>query len=263
MIVNVILFIAFVLLVLLYFGMHVFGPSWARVVEWVRGRQEKSDLLIHWGRSRGLRVHEGYTMWHITDRFRANPGKTFFEAEKFMMESDMRTMLEGQSAGRTLWVYPIVGKVFYGSMMGFSRSYVIDVHRQTDHLSGHVIERNQHGNVRVFRGWCMEISTKRIPQNITLTKKFFRAPDMLDTESRDFEKTYDVHGMQDSMVLQLLDPAMMSLILDSGAAAVEISDASLVLYHTAEEPDLEMLEKYYTCGIKIAEQIDRNFPKAS
>lgn len=252
------------ILVILVMGMIVyFSPLRGKLVNrWFRKKRDITSLE-HWAEMHSFTVHQGYTMWNIADRFRANPGKSFFQAEKYMMERDMDVVVDGQIESRRVWVYPIVAKTFPGSAMGFSREYVTGVRREYNRFVGHGAEYNTRGNVRVFSGWCVEISSKHIPQNIILTKKYFVAPDIIDTESRDFEKIYDVHGTQDSMVLQLLDPVLMQQAIDSTAAAIEISDASVVLYYTQEHIPYDVLEAYLQHGLVIAEQVDRNFPKAS
>lgn len=91
-------------------------------------------------------------------------------------------------------------------------------------------------------------------------KKFLGGKDKIDTESITFEKFYQVDVYEGKGTLQLLEPNMMQLIIDSDIAAFEFSDSSVALYYTLYNPDQERLDKMLEYGLKIAEQVNRNFP---
>lgn len=206
-----------------------------------------SSVIKHWAHSHGLKFQETGNPFKQIDRFSANKGKYFFNANVIMNLNDFGHFVEGWIGDRQVWVYEIVGKPFPGSGVGTTRSKSLYPDASTAKVE------------RTFYGWCVEVETHRIPQKILITKKFIAGQDTHDTESRSFEKDYDVSS-EEKNVLQLLDPVMMDLIHRSKVAAVEISDASVVLYYTMPKISYETLDSLLDYGLQIAQQVDRNFP---
>lgn len=212
-----------------------------------------SDLKT-WAEQKGL-VYTATRMRSIIDsRLAANPSKEFFgmrtlarevkspsynlsivSALSSMAQTDPSMIsgpvVQGAIGGRTIWIYPVMGKVL------------------RDSISSHV-----------FSGWCFEFETHKIPIRVLTTRRFLDDYDTLDTESRSFEKLYDINVRREGTALQLLDPVMMELIEHSDISALEFSDSSVALYHTLLPAKQEKLNSYAHWGMKIAEQVDRNFP---
>lgn len=233
------------------FGVAIFGGF----------RHSKDSIPSHWSRRTGLRVFKGINQFRYTDRFSANPSKTYFSAPRIMLPNEETFFAEGKVGGRNLWLYRITGLPFLGSGVGTYRNREISSSDLT--VTGSPLNKQPAvTSERVFYGWCLEIETKKIPQSIMLTRRFIGAKDMLDTESNKFEEKYEISNVKESWVLQLLDPVLMELAHKSNSSAIEISDSSVVLYYTLSEIDFDTLDIMLKDGIKIAEQIDRNFPLA-
>lgn len=221
-----------------------------------------SDHLAKlWAKHHLLSVFTGINTLRYEDRFDANPGKTFFDARKVINSNEQTFFAEGQIQKRHVWLYRITGRPPFGSGLGTTRS------KQTTPAKASFVDvftdnRTETISERVFYGWCLEIETKHIPQTVTITKKFINKEDVLDTESNTFEKKYDISNTTDSLVLQLLDPVLIERVHDSQCSAIEISDASILLYFTLSDITLEVLDALLQNGIHIAEQVDQNFPLA-
>lgn len=212
------------------------------------------NVLKHWADGHGLKFQAaGNQLKHI-DRLTANKGKHFFNAEKVMNWQDDSIFIEGVIKDRKIWIYEIVGKPSFGSGMGTVRSVLLP-----DDAALNAGESRKSKIEKIFYGWCIEVGTHSVPQKVLVTRKFIAGQDTHDTESHSFEDEYNVSS-EEKNILQLLDPVMMDLIHRSKVAAVEISDASVVLYYTLPRIDYEILDSLLEYGIKIAIQVDRNFP---
>ncbi|MFA6908865.1 MAG: hypothetical protein WC289_03170 [Patescibacteria group bacterium] len=241
--------------------------SWSDTIQWVStfvftlivifiayAYLSRKSGAASWAQEQGLTYLNTDCATIIEDRFRASPTKTFFNARTFFqhrphpgrtfsftapLDSESRPVIntipviQGTIGGRDVWVWPISGSLSLASVM----------------------------SNRYFCGWCFEISTHRIPLTAAVTKKFLGHHDTLDTESNSFEKAYNISVKRDGIALQLLDPVMMELIQGADISAIEFSDQSVVLYHTLYPPTRESLAKYLYWGTKIAQQVDRNFPR--
>ena len=84
--------------------------------------------------------------------------------------------------------------------------------------------------------------------------------DEFDTESISFENKYGLNTKREGTVLQLLDPNMIEIFRNNDIPGVEFGDQSLALYIPYCTIKMRDLEKYLLVVIKIAEQVDRNFP---
>jgi hypothetical protein len=225
-------------------------------------KHRADDLPEHWSKKIGLRVYKGENTMRYVDRFSANTGKTFFNAERMIESNEGTFFAEGQINGRQIWVYRLTGTPPPGSGLGTLRNR--QTTRSRDTVLGWFTDNNSVTvTERIFYGWGMEIETKTIPQTVTVAKKFIKHEDVLDIESAAFERKYDISNTQDSQVLQLLDPVLLQYVQESQCAAIEISDSSVLLLFTLSEIPLETLDAMLQAGLKIAEQVDRNFPLAS
>ncbi len=212
-----------------------------------------TDLKI-WAHQNELNYAQQGMRAMIDVRLASSPGKHFFNARSLIKSAanpaipltvggilspltDLNPakitgpVAYGTIENRPVWIWPLVVQLFGVSV-----------------------------SKRPFLGWCFELSTHTIPVRVLVTRKFIGSRDTLDTESTSFEKLYEISGQRDHSILQLLDPVMMELILHSQISALEFSDRSVVLYHTIPPPRKETLDTYLYWGIKIAEQVDRNFP---
>lgn len=167
-------------------------------------------------------------------------------------------MVSGQLQGRSVWLFSMVGRPRYGSQKASSRL------RRTD-LSQTFIESllfapKPEQTEKVMYLWSLEISTNSIPLPVAVSRRDLNEDDIINTESIHFEQRYNIHNTQDSLILQLLDPAMMALIIDSRVDAIEFSDSSILLYELNKHISIEVLDFMLEAGLKIAEQVDRNYP---
>lgn len=222
-------------------------------------KPEETTLLKHWARTKKFRFFESSNQLRHVDRLGASPAKEFFDAEIMMLNSDDGPFAEGDCSRRKMWIYPIVGKAFHAAMATGSRS-MQSWREKTSLMDNKPDEASE--VFLIFRAWCVEISHKKIPHRIIITSKKMHGPDWLDTESRDFEHDYDVSGIRESEVLQLLDPAMIDLVYQSHADAIEISDGSTVLYDAQKELTYDTLDRFFEYAPRIAKQVEQNFPKA-
>ncbi len=108
-------------------------------------------------------------------------------------------------------------------------------------------------------GWCFDIQTNPMPVFVRVMDRFFGAPDRMDVESNSFEKRYDLNVKREGAVLQLLDPGMIDILNNAHIAGVEFGDSSVVLYLTLlnKLSDFDLMVDW---GLKIAHQVDHNFP---
>jgi len=225
---------------------------------------KKSDglnavLLRHWSQNYGFVFSDQFNELKNIDRLSASPGKKFFDAEIMMQSDDDGPFVQGEYHERRIWVYPIIGKAPTPGLSSGTRSF-----SSWNELAIPWEEKQdkKKESYMIFTPWCLEMSHKRIPHRVIITSKKMHVEDWLDTESRSFEDDYDISGIRESEVLQLLDPVMIDLIYNSHADAIEISDGSTVLFHAQKKLDYDVLDRMLEFGEKIAQQVERNFPLA-
>ncbi len=202
-------------------------------------RKGIGSILKHWTHYNKFDYAYENVKEKVQQRFNENFRKGFFKARSNISTFfSQKFYINGKYKNRDIKVFSIIGNLSF-------LSYNIPTM----------------GNKRMFHGYCFEISTNKIPTHALITKRFLGEKDRLDIESNKFEKIYNLDVSRKGSVLQLLDPVMLQLILDSDFPAFEFSDSSVILY-SLKIYDLkyEKLDKYLDNGIKIAEQVDRNFP---
>ncbi|MFA6098676.1 MAG: hypothetical protein WCV50_02785 [Patescibacteria group bacterium] len=215
-------------------------------------------VLSHWAENYGLRLSMAGNVFKSVDRLAANRGKDYYKARQVMDSRDDGPFLEGKYKNRKVWIYEIVGEAVPGSGVGTSRTYV---NQKENYLLGIPFSSQKtHDLKRVFYGWCFEFSTHTIPFHLLVSRRFLEGEDKMDTESGQFERDYDINKDAGIQGLQLLDPVMMELIYNSKIASVEFSDSSVVLCYTQPQMDYEVMDNIMEYGVKMAEQVDRNFP---
>lgn len=193
-----------------------------------------------WGHGHQFSVTHVQARRLIESRFHANPGKALYNARGFLSEvSEYKVgpFISGTLRGRLFWVYPFYGR--YDIPLG-----LIDTR----------------GKSKFFRGWFVEVATYRIPISLRVSKHHLAEADDIDTESRIFEKQYHVDVIDGHGTLQLLEPVMIEHITNSRISSFEFSDQSVVLLYLLANPPVQILDQMLEHGIKIAEQVDRNFP---
>ena len=213
-------------------------------------KHARSPILEHWAKRNGFFYSEsGNVMKHIS-RLSESPEKHFFNADIEMGTDDDVPFAEGNVRGRKVWIYQIIGKSPSPIFAHDTRTHIRALNAYRDTTETHA----------VFYAWCIEFSIRPVPVVVTFTKKKMGDEDVIDTESNQFEKTYDISRVRDSSILQLIDPSFMSLMLDANPDAVEISDKSLVLYHANPSINYDILDRFLEYGPQLAQQIERNFP---
>ena len=220
-----------------------------------------------WAQKYGLRFFNIANQLRQAARMEVNPGKDFFRADQVMHMGHDGPYVEGVVKGRNVWLYMIAGQARYGSLHGISTETTSVSHRTStllkslEPLGEDFFERNAPAAQQtIMYAWCLEISTQPMPHRLRITRRSMREADELDTEGREFEKHYDINNFEDSLALQLLDPHMMQLILDSHADAIEFSDSSLVIYELNKNTTAEVLDTLLNAGLQIAQQVDQNYP---
>ncbi|XOU94633.1 MAG: hypothetical protein ACNFW9_01055 [Candidatus Kerfeldbacteria bacterium] len=198
--------------------------------------------LEKWAKDKGLDFFAINARKQIKNRLKMNPNKNFFAANEIRQIFNRSNAvmipekyidgpyIEGYIRKRMIYIYPIKGAMF---LSHFGSNFI---------------------------GVCLEIGTSKIPVNALVTRKYLYDFDKLDTESRYFEKLYDCNIQREGKILQLLDPVMIELIEYSSISAIEFSDSSIVLYSIIFPPKIEKINYLTYWGIKIADQVDRNFP---
>ncbi len=188
----------------------------------------------------------------IWERMNANKGKSFLQAREILYKDPPPlTSVWGRLNSQDEKKFFNDGPMSYGEIRGRQ----VWVYRMSGMM--HVTAKPIQG---FFHGWCMEIQTNATPVSVSAIRRFLGHHDTLDTESISFEKMYDLNVPRVGSVLQLLDPVMMELIIQSGISAIEFSDSSIVLIHTIFPPQHEDLDRFLEFGMKIAGQVERNFP---
>jgi hypothetical protein len=209
-----------------FFGAYV--VSRFKVIAW-----DHNMLIKHWLNKNNFSVIPAEeVMKKIWQRLLANPQKKFLLSQTMLADqkfsrSKINLFAEGKLNDRNVWIYPIIITV---------------------------------ANNLALVIWCIEIATHRIPTRALITRKYLQHWDTLDTESRHFENLYHTHVVKGHTALQLLDPVMIDLITKSRVSAMEFSDSSVVFFNDDTDSILEALDVISENGLKIAKQVDRNFP---
>ncbi|XOU94629.1 MAG: hypothetical protein ACNFW9_01035 [Candidatus Kerfeldbacteria bacterium] len=197
------------------------------------------NILKHWAHYYKFDFAHENVKEKIQQRFNENLRKGFFKARSNIeVFFSQKFYINGKYKDRDIKVFSIIGNPSF-------LSYNIPTM----------------GNKRKFHGYCFEISISKIPTHAFITKNFLGEKDKLDIESNEFEKLYNIDVSRKGLVLQLLDPVILELILDSGVTAIEFSESSIIIYSfKIYDLKYETLDHMLEKGIKIAEQVDRNFP---
>ena len=211
-----------------------------------------------WGGKHGLQFSAAGNWLAQAARMEASPQKTFFRADQVMDLEDDGPMVSGQLQGRSVWLFSMVGRPRYGSQKALSRLRRTD--RSQTFIESLLFSPKPEQTEKVMYLWSLEISTNSIPLPVSVSRRDLNEDDVINTESIHFEQRYNIHNTQDSLILQLLDPAMMALIIDSRVDAIEFSDSSVVLYELNKHISIDVLNAMLEAGLKIAEQVDRNYP---
>lgn len=193
-------------------------------------RNDISDL-VNWSEQKGFKVYRRGKRKEINNRLEHNSKKRYCDFREYKGVTTSGPYVEGKFGNRLIWIYPIFG--LSGKSSGFH-----------------------------FKGWCMEISTSKIPIYAEVSRAHMGHLDSIDTESNEFEKLYRIRSEKKAVILQLLDPVMMSLVKNSTISSIEFSEESIVLISTYFPPKIEVLDTFLEIGKEIAEQVKRNFPVA-
>ncbi len=213
--------------------------------------------LKHWAMHHNFNYHPGFSRSLRLERFAENKNKSFFKSRSVQGNFDTAPAIEGIFNGRQFWFFGLVGVYPFNKMIGPTDYKFGDFSMAQPLLAS---QKKINDRRQKFTGWCMEFKTYRIPISMIVRRNYLGGKDELNTESVNFEKLYHVDIYEGHGTLQLLDPMMIQLITDSGVAAFEFSDNSVVLYFTLYNPNQDQLDKMLEVGLKIAEQVDRNFP---
>ncbi len=219
-----------------------------------------------WAKQHGLRYFNIGNQLRQAARMEANREKDFFRADLAMTMEDDGPYVEGAVHGRNVWLYVSVGRPRPGSLHTITRDREVEVPTLSragmlsSFLNGSSGMQTVRQAQQVLYAWCLEIGTNPIPHHLRITRQGLQEADELDTESRAFEDRYDVNNFDDSLSLQLLDPHMIQLVEESRADAIEFSDSSVVIYELSQHTTTAVLEALLAAGLRIAEQVDRNYP---
>lgn len=207
--------------------------------------------MEQWAQEHNLHFMKDGARYLREARFKKSPNKKYFESRSVKYEHDTVPYIDGKIEGRNFLLFSLVGRAP-------ANSYLRTVHSPY-HVIGNV-KKTEGGVLGDFHGWCMELETHRLPVALAVYRTFVGNKDTVNTESRQFEKMYHVEARAGHGTLQLLDPVLIELITQSGIAAFEFSDSSVVLYYTMPTLKKDILDTMLDAGLKIAEQVDRNFP---
>ncbi len=213
-----------------------------------------------WATKHGFRYRAAGNWNEQAARMEASPQKTFFRADQVMDLEDDGPMASGTTHGRSVWLFNLVGRPRRGSKKASSRLRRPD--KNATLLENVLYSQSENQMEKVMYMWSLEISTHPIPLAVSVSRRDMNEDDIINTESVHFEQRYNIHNTQDSLILQLIDPAMMHLIIESRVDAIEFSDSSIVLYELNKHISLDVLNAMLEAGLKIAEQVDRNYPLA-
>jgi hypothetical protein len=194
---------------------------------------DSTKIIKSWAAKRGLDFFRETGKQTIVDRYQESPEKPFFGSRR---ESPYYKgpYVTGHILNRKVWGFRIRG--------WYRRGF-------TDAQEG-----------ELFTGWCMEFRTVSIPIPMVICKHAYYPKDTLNTESRKFEGRYSVSSGEGSKPLQLLDPAMIEVIMKYDVSAIEFSDRSVALFTTIYPPSEERLDQLLEAGERIAKQVDLNYP---
>jgi hypothetical protein len=210
-----------------------------------------------WATRHGLRFWAAGNQLRQAARMEASPAKHFFRADRVMELEDDGPYAEGDVQGRRVYLYTFVGQPRMWSAKGKTR---VRSSETVPNFFGLDFGMPKEQRVRVLYGWALEVVTHSIPHRASVVRHDLHEGDQLNTESRTFESRYDITDVSDSLVLQLIDPAMMQHIEASRADAIEFSDTSIVLYELSEHVTCDVLDAMLEGGLQIARQVDRNYP---
>ena len=223
------------------------------------GRLGSQVNVRHWAERHGLRFWASGNQMRQVARMEASPAKHFFRADRVMELEDDGPYAEGDVRGRRVYLYTFVGQPRTWSAKGETRVRSTET---VPNFFGLDIGKPKDQRVRIMYGWVLEVATHPIPHRASIVRRDLHEGDQLTTESRSFESLYDTTDVTDSLVLQLLDPAMMQHIEATRADAIEFSDQSVALYELSEHVTYDVLDAMLEGGLRIAEQVDRNYPLA-
>jgi hypothetical protein len=221
------------------------------------GRLGSQVNVRHWAERSGLRFWAAGNQMRQAARMEASPEKHFFRADRVMELEDDGPYAEGDVQGRRVYLYTFVGQPKLWSSKGEVR---VRYPEYKPNIFGFGDRAQAAQRTRIMYGWALEVATHPIPHRASVVRRDLHEGDQLTTESRTFESRYDITDVTDSLVLQLLDPAMVQLIEASRADAIEFSDQSVVLYEFSEHVTYDVLDARLEAGLKIAKQVDRNYP---
>lgn len=257
--------ILFIFIVTMVIGYIISGIIRRRQERLHIGQKQEATQRLYaivklWADPLGLQVRAEGNATRIMERMEASPNKDFFRADVALDTGDDSFFASGKMQDHMIWTY---------ALRTISKKE-IERARRLVQPGGHFIwglldnsgPHNQPIPPAEIPVWCMEVQTVSMQHRVTVTRRKIQEGDVLNTESRDFEKTFDISETQESGVLQLLDPAMMDCLMQSPADAIEFSDQSVVLYRFSRKVTPDMLEQMCQSGLQIAQQVDRNYPKA-
>lgn len=185
------------------------------------------------------------------ERIKNNPNKSYFNTRNIKFNIDNKYFIFGDVKGIKIWFYPFIGYPPQGSYLQTSKNpfhMITDILLPVGNSVGHI------------QGWCMEIETIPLPLSMDVYRTYVRKKDEVDTESNKFESLYHVDVNNGRGTLQLLDPVMIEIITESNIAAFEFSERSVALFYTINTISREKIDNMLKVGLKVAKQVDRNFP---
>lgn len=236
----------------------LFVTIFAAMVVFIMYRLRKNfTWLEHWASQHKFKYRKGFSRAMRFERFNESRHKSYFKSRSVKSNFDTAPSIEGQYNNKRFWFFGLIGVYPFNKILGSSNYKFWDFS-----LKISLIDYNKKVNDRrqKFVGWCMEFKTVQIPISLIVRRDYLGGKDEIDTESINFEKLYHVDVYEGKGTLQLLDPMMIQLIMESGIAAFEFSNSSVALYYTLHKPTLDQLDHMLEVGSKIAEQVDLNFP---
>ena len=227
-------------------------------VAWIINRLRRNYIwLKHWAMHYNFKFREKASNAVRMDRFYESRDKQYFKSRSVKPNFDEAPAIEGKINKRKIWIFGFIGVYPFNKILHTGGYKFWDFSLRNPIFPDN---RKIKDNRQKFTGWCMEISTHKVPISLIVRRNYLGGRDEIDTESHNFEKIYHVDVYNGHGTLQLLDPMMIQLIMDSGISAFEFSDSSVALYYTLYKPSRDQLDKMLGVGLKVAEQVDRNFP---
>lgn len=207
----------------------------------VKPNKKWSIILSEWTKQNNINF-ELQNIKRFEERLSKNPNKYYFGMRNTNWWDAKRDIfVSGSINNKQIWFYKFTGISLYRSLLREIRNTFIDSERS-------------------IKGWCLEVSTHRHDAQLLIYKTHLRNIDNLNIESNEFEKKYHIDVRGGHGTLQLLDPNILHQIINSNLTALEFSDSSLVVYTTKLKPSVNDLNNMLHNALKIAEQVDRNFP---